>query len=84
MEEKKYKVLSIGAHQDDADTSAGGLLKKLADKGWDVRLLSTAAEARSARSWLDPALRRSEKKKRRQAARCSADATTAGTWRTPG
>ena len=27
MEEKKYKVLSIGAHQDDADTSAGGLLK---------------------------------------------------------
>ena len=40
MEEKKYKVLSIGAHQDDADTSAGGLLKKLADKGWDVRLLS--------------------------------------------
>ncbi len=40
MEEKKYKVLSIGAHQDDADTSAGGLLKKLADKGWEVRLLS--------------------------------------------
>ena len=40
MEEKKYKVLSIGAHQDDADTSSGGLLKKLADKGWEVRMLS--------------------------------------------
>ncbi len=40
MEEKRYKVLSIGAHPDDADTSAGGLLKKLADKGWEVRLLS--------------------------------------------
>ncbi|MBQ4004352.1 MAG: PIG-L family deacetylase [Firmicutes bacterium] len=40
MEDKRYKVLSIGAHPDDADTSAGGLLKKLADKGWEVRLLS--------------------------------------------
>ena len=41
MEVKKYyKVLSIGAHPDDADTSAGGLLLKLRDKGWEVRLLS--------------------------------------------
>ena len=40
MEDRKYRVLSIGAHQDDADTSSGGLLKKLADKGWDVRMLS--------------------------------------------
>ena len=40
MMEKKYRVLSIGAHPDDADTSAGGLLLKLRDKGWDVRLLS--------------------------------------------
>lgn len=40
MEGKKYKVLSIGAHPDDADTSAGGLLCKLKAKGWDVRLLS--------------------------------------------
>ena len=40
MEDKKYKVLSIGAHQDDADTSSGGLLKKLADRGWEVRMLS--------------------------------------------
>ena len=40
MEDKKYRVLSIGAHQDDADTSSGGLLKKLADRGWDVRMLS--------------------------------------------
>ena len=34
------RVLSIGAHPDDADTSAGGLLLKLRDKGWEVRLLS--------------------------------------------
>ena len=40
MNEKKYRVLSIGAHPDDADTSAGGLLLKLRDKGWEVRLLS--------------------------------------------
>ena len=40
MEERKMKVLSIGAHPDDADTSAGGLLVKLRDKGWEVRLLS--------------------------------------------
>ena len=40
MEEKKYKVLSIGAHPDDADTSAGGLLRKLQNKGWEVRLVS--------------------------------------------
>ena len=38
--EPKKKVLSIGAHPDDADTSCGGLLKKLMDKGWEVRLLS--------------------------------------------
>ncbi len=40
MENRRYRVLSLGAHQDDADTSAGCLLKKLADKGWEVRLLS--------------------------------------------
>ena len=39
-EKKEYRVLSIGAHPDDADTSAGGLLLKLRDKGWQVRLLS--------------------------------------------
>lgn len=38
--EKQYRVLSIGAHPDDADTSAGGLLLKLRDAGWEVRLLS--------------------------------------------
>ena len=37
---KTYRVLSIGAHPDDADTSAGGLLWKLREKGWEVRLLS--------------------------------------------
>ena len=40
MEDRQYKVLSIGAHPDDADTSAGGLLAKLHSKGWDVRLVS--------------------------------------------
>ena len=39
-EKKSYRVLSIGAHPDDADTSAGGLLLKLRDKGWEIRLLS--------------------------------------------
>ena len=34
---KTYRVLSIGAHPDDADTSAGGLLWKLREKGWEVR-----------------------------------------------
>lgn len=52
MEDRKYKVLSIGAHQDDADTSAGGLLKKLADKGWEVRLLSLTDGSRGT---YDPA-----------------------------
>lgn len=40
MKEKTMRVLSIGAHPDDADTSAGGLLSKLQRKGWEVRLLS--------------------------------------------
>lgn len=40
METKTMRVLSIGAHPDDADTSAGGLLEKLRRKGWEVRLLS--------------------------------------------
>lgn len=40
MSEKKLRVLSIGAHPDDADTSAGGLLMKLYRKGWEIRLLS--------------------------------------------
>ena len=52
MEEKKYRVLSIGAHQDDADTSSGGLLKKLADRGWDVRMLSLTDGSRGT---YDPA-----------------------------
>lgn len=40
MKERKMRVLSIGAHPDDADTSAGGLLMKLFRAGWEVRLLS--------------------------------------------
>ncbi|MBQ1705116.1 MAG: PIG-L family deacetylase [Clostridia bacterium] len=40
MKEKAMRILSIGAHPDDADTSAGGLLMKLCRKGWEVRLLS--------------------------------------------
>ena len=40
MSERKMRVLSIGAHPDDADTSAGGLLNKLKRKGWEIRLLS--------------------------------------------
>lgn len=40
MAEKQYRALSIGAHPDDADTSAGGLLWKMRDEGWEVRLLS--------------------------------------------
>ena len=38
--EKQFKLLSIGAHPDDADTSCGGMLSKLHDAGWDIRLLS--------------------------------------------
>ena len=38
--EKQMRILSIGAHQDDADTSAAGLLWKLHDAGWQIRLLS--------------------------------------------
>lgn len=40
MSERKMRVLSIGAHPDDADTSAGGLLTKLYRKGWEIRMLS--------------------------------------------
>ncbi len=40
MRETPYKILSIGAHPDDADTSAGGLLLKLHRQGWQVRMLS--------------------------------------------
>lgn len=40
MSKQRLRVLSIGAHPDDADTSAGGLLNKLYRKGWEVRLLS--------------------------------------------
>ncbi len=40
MEDGKYRIMSIGAHPDDADTSAGGLLWKLHRKGWEVRMLS--------------------------------------------
>ena len=40
MEQKQRKILSIGAHPDDADTSPSGLLLKLKDAGWDIRLLS--------------------------------------------
>ncbi len=39
MKEEK-RILSIGAHPDDADTYTGGLLAKLHEKGWRVRLLS--------------------------------------------
>lgn len=38
--EKKYRLLSLGAHPDDADTSIGGLLGKLEDAGWEIRMLS--------------------------------------------
>ena len=37
---KEKRILSIGAHPDDADTYCGGLLSKLRDKGWQVRFLS--------------------------------------------
>lgn len=40
MSERNLRVLSIGAHPDDADTSAAGLLTRLHRKGWEVRLLS--------------------------------------------
>ena len=40
MANKPYRALSIGAHPDDADTSAGGLLWKLRDSNWEIRLLS--------------------------------------------
>ena len=43
--EKQLKILSIGAHPDDADTYSGGLLSKLRDAGWLVRLLSVTAPA---------------------------------------
>ena len=33
---KEKRILSIGAHPDDADTYCGGLLSKLRDKGWCV------------------------------------------------
>lgn len=39
MEEQR-RILSIGAHPDDADTYSGGLLSKLREAGWQVRLLS--------------------------------------------
>ena len=40
MKDGQHRILSIGAHQDDADTSSGGLLMQLHDQGWDVRMLS--------------------------------------------
>lgn len=40
MINKIGRILSIGAHPDDADTSAGGLLQKLYHKGWEVKMLS--------------------------------------------
>lgn len=40
MEQKTRRILSIGAHPDDADTSPSGLLLKLRDAGWEIRLLS--------------------------------------------
>ena len=55
METKTMRVLSIGAHPDDADTSAGGLLEKLRRKGWEVRLLSvtdgSAGTSGASYSW---------------------------------
>lgn len=44
--EKQFKILSIGAHPDDADTYSGGLLSKLRDAGWQVRLLSVTDGSR--------------------------------------
>ena len=38
--DREYRVLSLGAHQDDADTYPCALLTKLRDAGWQVRLLS--------------------------------------------
>ena len=43
---QQKRVLSIGAHPDDADTSCAILLKKLADQGWEVRLLSVTDGSR--------------------------------------
>lgn len=40
MKDGQHRILSIGAHPDDADTSSGGLLMQLHDQGWDVRMLS--------------------------------------------
>lgn len=40
MKDGNNRILSIGAHPDDADTSSGGLLMQLHDAGWEVRMLS--------------------------------------------
>lgn len=62
--EKQYRILSIGAHPDDADTSAGGLLMKLRDAGWEVRLLSLTDGSAGT---YDLAVTRAELAKRRRA-----------------
>ena len=38
--DRQYRVLSLGAHPDDADTYPCALLTKLQEAGWEVRLLS--------------------------------------------
>ena len=45
---QQKRVLSIGAHPDDADTSCAILLKKLADQGWEVRKPPAAAKSLAA------------------------------------
>ena len=65
MCEKKRRILSIGAHPDDADTYSGGLLQKLQEAGWEIRLLSvTDGSAGTYRDELDrpklAAMRREE------------------------
>ena len=38
--EGTHRILVIGAHPDDADTSCAGLLSKLIDAGWEAKLIS--------------------------------------------
>ena len=62
------KLLSIGAHPDDADTFSAGLLYKLFKAGWEIRMLSiTDGSAGSFRDEMDretlAAIRREEAKR---------------------
>ncbi len=65
MKERTRRILSIGAHPDDADTYSGGMLQKLYEEGWEIRLLSvTDGSAGSYRDEYDrptlAAIRRKE------------------------